>query len=324
MKKLLLPSVESRAACLQQLWKKLYIEEGVAESTIDDLRRLERHIGARSAGKASLAASALAGRFLDRACIDRRLSHQETSDTFLRQSFAYIYWARELDRIERMAPDWPDLIDDDLLMPSVTWQGLSAACGSPWFALWVAPHLHNQFGNPDPQQGVMYYYQDKPAHRFMALLQRCLITGVWPTHFDLPALSAYGRLLQACVEPETWSDTLVDYCDWRVANAYGYEFMGATKRRRQSRLASVLDRESVEQVFPVELFTLVFAYQRATGLRLSLDAPHPMLQGPLMALPLPNLEPMFEDEWTAKLAGLRDEASGGRLPVRAEIQAKYL
>lgn len=76
----------------------------------------------------------------------------------------------------------------------------------------------------------------------MAFLQRSLITGTWRTHFDLPALSAYGRLLQACTQPEHWADALVEYCDWRVASAYGHEFMGATKRRRQSSLASVLDR----------------------------------------------------------------------------------
>lgn len=44
-------------------------------------------------------------------------------------------------------------------------------------------------------------------------------------------------------------------------------------------MESVLDREGVEQVFPVELLTLRLAYERATGQALSLDAPHPMLQG---------------------------------------------
>lgn len=209
-------------------------------------------------------------------------------------------------------------------MTMVACQGLSAAYGSPWFALWVAPHLHNQFGNPDPEQGLLHYYQDKPAQRFMELLQRSLITGVWPTQSDLPGLSGYGPLLQACGQPEHWQAALVDYCDWRVANAYGYAYMGAPKRRRQSNAESVLDREAVEQVFPVELLTLRLAYERATGQPLSLDASHPMLQGPLMTLPFPAVEPLFEDECTRQLEELRVEVSAGRLAARAPGRAKYL
>lgn len=324
MKKLLIPSPENREACLQQLWEKLYIEEGIDKSTQDNFVWLERALSAPSAGKAALAASWLANNFLDRACIDRRLDWLATSDTFLRQSFAYVYLARELNLLARMAPDWPELNPDGLLLETIAWQGLSVACGSPWFALWIAPHLHNQFGNPDPGQALLAYDFDKPARGFMELLQRSLITGAWPAHVDVPALSAYGRLLEACGQPAHWAAALVDFCDWRVANAYGYEFMGATKRRRQSSLRSAMDWESVHQVFPIELFTLRLAYERATGVRLSLDAPHPMLQGPLMARPFPQVEPMFEDEWTRQLVALREEASDGRLAARASITAKYL
>ncbi len=324
MKKLLVPSPQNREDCLQQLWSKLYVEEGIEDSTLRARGRVSRYLEARSPDKASLAASDLAYRLFDRACIDRRQANTAASDLFLRSSFAYAVLARELDQLARLAPDWPEENGDDLLTTMVAWQGLSAACGSPWFALWVAPHLHNQFGHPSDELPLVGYSYDRPASRFMELLQRCLITGVWPTQFDLPALTAYGPLLQACSQPERWQAALVDYCDWRLANAYGYAYIGAPKRRRQSNLESVLDRESVEQVFPVELLTLRLAYERATGQQLLLDAPHPMLQGPLMALPFPTVEPLFEDEWTRQLAALCVGLSAGRLATRAPVHAKYL
>lgn len=324
MKKLLIPSPLNREDCIKQLWDKLHVEEGIDDSSERARVRVARHLEDKSAAKVSLAASDFTDRLFVRACINRRLGNAPDSDPFLRQSFAYAYFARELDQLARMAPDWPELAGDDLLMTMVAWQGLSAACGSQWFALWVAPHLHNQFGNPDPEQGLLHYYQDKPAQRFMELLQRSLITGVWPTQFDLPALSGYGSLLQACSQPERWQTALVEYCDWRLANAYGYAFMGAPKRRRQSNMESVLDREAVEQVFPVELLTLRLAYERSTGQPLHLDAPHPMLQGPLMALPFPTVEPLFEDGWTRRLEALRAEVSSGRLAPRAPVKAKFI
>lgn len=324
MKKLLIPSPANRDACLQQLWQKLFIGEGIEERARRHFEFLELDLDSKTANKAALAAIGLAGCFFDRACMDRRKGNAAPSDPLLRQSFAYAVLARELNALARLAPDWDEESGDNLLMTLVAWQGLSAACGSPWFALWLAPHLHNQFGHPGDELPLGAYSYDRPASRFMELLQRSLITGVWPTQFDLTALSGYGPLLQACGRPEHWQAALVDYCDWRVANAYGYAYMGAPKRRRQSNAESVLDREAVEQVFPVELLTLRLAYERATGQPLSLDAPHPMLQGPLMTLPFPAVEPLFEDEWTRQLEALRVEVSAGRLAARAPISAKYL
>jgi hypothetical protein len=323
MKKLLNPAPENREACLQQLWEKLNIQDRSESSLSGEFNWLVRDIEERSSAKASLSSCKIAKRYLTLAAIARRRGDQESSSRLLRQSFAFICWARELDVVARQDPTWPELEGDDLLMPMITWQALAPQCGSPWFALWLAPHLHNQFANPEPGMVVMYYSRDYPARRFMEVLQRSLITGVWPAQFDLAGLSAYGKLLQACEQPQAWEDALMAFCDWRIANAYGYPEMGASKRRRQSSLENVLDAERVEQVFPVELLTLKFAFERATGRTLSLDAPHPLLQGPLMALPFPAVEPVFEDEWTARLAALRHQLAPG-LALRSPIVPKYL
>ena len=103
--------------------------------------------------------------------------------------------------------------------------------------------------------------------------------------------------------------------------------LGGGKRGLQRTVVCVTGLatgQAVEQVFPVELLTLRLAYERATGQPLSLDAPHPMLQGPLMKLPFPAVEPLFEDKWTRQLEALRLEVSAGRVAARAPIRAKYL
>jgi hypothetical protein len=268
--------------------------------------------------------SSIASRRIDLAMIDRAKGQLVASDDHLRKSFAFAYWAREMDLVARRDPNWPEEIGDDLLMTMVCWQALSIACGSSWFALWLAPHLHNQFGHPSPDMPLVFYSDDIAARRFMELLQRSLISGAWPHEIDAARFSGYGKLLEACSRPDVWPGALVDYCDWRIANAYGYSYMGAPKRRRQSALQSVLDAESIEQVIPFELFTLQFAVERATGHRLSLDAPHPMLQSVWMTARFPAVEPMHEDELTHRLQTLRSTASGAQVPLRSPVAAKYL
>lgn len=319
--KLLVPSHDNREACLQQLWSKLYIEQGASESTTLSWDWLTRALNENSIRKAALAANDIARDLVSLAVIERRRQAPAPADDLLRKSFAFVYWSRELSILARMDPEWYQLSGDSLLMPLVTWQALSPVCGAPWFALWLAPHLHNQFAYPGGKMPTMYYSLDKPASLFMEILQRSLVTRQWPEDIRAGEMAGYGELLSACGDETRWQQALVDFCDWRVANAYGYAHMGAPKRRRQSEMWSVLDAERVEQVFPVELFTLRFAFERATGKVLTLDAPHPMLQSPMMTLPFPSVEPMFQDNWTTQLAALRAEHE---LPLRSTGQAKYI
>lgn len=242
----------------------------------------------------------------------------------MKQALAYFYWAEELDTCVRRAEDWQDEQGDDLLHQAVAWQCLSAQCRSEWFALWLAPHLHNQFAQPAERPSLYGYTLDKTARRFMALLQRVLVTGQWPGSIDVSALGGYGPLLLALQEPQSFERALVDYCDWRIANALGYPEMGASKRRRQSDGWSLLDREDWEQVFPIELLTLKHAYERATGNTISLDAPHPLLQGHLMKDPFPALEPLWEDDLTRQLQDFHAQMFGKQFGLRHAIEVRYL
>jgi len=47
-----------------------------------------------------------------------------------------------------------------------------------------------------------------------------------------------------------------DFCNDRVAQAFGYEVFGGTRRHRQSALENIHDRFTWEQAVPVELLTL--------------------------------------------------------------------
>lgn len=320
----LIPTPANRAACSELLWEKLHLEQGGQSSLSSSFDALDGYLREGSAAKAAVTANDVAAAYMNGAMIERRRLAADPADALLRKSFAFAYWSRELNMLARRDPGWYELSGDDLLMPLATWQGLSTVCGASWFALWLAPHLHNQFGYPNEEMPTVYYSLDKPARRFMELLQRSLITGQWPDTIDAESMAGYGRMLQACDRPAAWPGALVDFCDWRVANAYGYPEMGAPKRRKQSSMLSVLDVERIEQVFPVELLTLRFAYERATGRTLSLDAPHPLLQSSLMTLPFPSVEPLYEDEWTAKMKALRESGNGRALALRSPVEAKYL
>lgn len=322
-KKLINPDRNNRAESIDAVWERLYLERAAADDTSRSLRRAQEYLQ-QGKSQVVLAVADIARVLVYRAIVARRNGQVEHADPLLRQAFAYFYWAEELDSCERRAEKLSDSISDDLLHGVIAWQSLALACGSDWFAQWVAPHLHNQFAHPAERPALLGYSLDVPARRFMELLQRTIVTGRWPADIEVGGMSGYGRLLAALDQPDTFPQALVDFCDWRVANALGYAEMGATKRRRQSDGWSVLDRESWEQVFPIELLTLKYAYQRATSKPISLDAPHPLLQSHLMRDPFPSLEPLWEDELTEQLAAFHARVYGKQFGLRHPIEARYL
>jgi hypothetical protein len=323
-KKLLTPNQSNRQECLEQLWDKLYLSDKPSGLMEGIYLNLGEYLKQKRCSQVAAALSHVCAKNLDRAIALRRSEDVHLSGELFKKSFAHAYWCREIDQCVRTVDAWdPDIGDDDI-HTMVSWQALSIACGNLWFAVWVAPHLHNQFGYPGKGINLMEYSLDKPATRFMALLQQSLVTRQWPEQIDTDVLSGYGPLLAALADENSWPDALVAFCDWRVANAYGYDYMGATKRRRQSAGWSVLDNEHWYQVFPLELILVQFAYERATGRRVSLQAEHPMLQSPLMTAPFPAIEPMYDDEWLQRAKQLRAETFGAKFELRQDIRALYL
>lgn len=324
-KKLLIPDASNRAACINQLWEKLSmtcapspLREGIHDYLKEDLL-------ARQTAPVVWALMSASSYDLDSAMALRQTLDEKTSAQMMRKAIGYAYWGRELDACLHKAGAQKSDGRDTNILTVISCQAISIACDSAWFATWVAPHLHNQFSAPGAEESrrLMHYSLDKPAIRFMALLQRSIVTGSWPDTVDEDALDGYGPLLAALAHPEQWPEALVRFCDWRVANAYGYPYMGAPKRRRQSEGWSVLDRESWEQVLPIELFILQFAYERATGVRVSLEADHPMLQNQLMTAPWPSLEPLYEDEWLQQAQALHAELYLDRFGLREPVPVLY-
>lgn len=324
MGKLINPDRSNRAESIDAVWRRLSLEEAAADDTSGDLLRAQSYMDQGRVPQAALAVGDIARVLLYRAIIDRRSGQEAQAMPLLRQAFGYFYWAEELFTANRQAKGVPDSIADDLLHGAIAWQSLSVACGSDWFAQWVAPHLHNQFAQPAERPSLLGYSLDLPARRFMAFLQRAIITGAWPAEIDTASMSGYGRLLAALAKPDAFEQALIDFCDWRVANALGFPEMGSTKRRRQSDGWSALDRPSWEQAFPIELQTLKYAYGRATAQSVSLDSPHPLLQGHLVRDPSPALEPLWEDELTAQLANFWANLFGNSNGLRSPAEARYL
>jgi hypothetical protein len=85
--------------------------------------------------------------------------------------------------------------------------------------------------------------------------------------------------------PDRFSAALVDYCDYRLAQTWGYDGMDAVRRRPPSVIGSVFDGRGWIALLPLELFSLKYVFERSTGRTLSLDADHPLLRSAFVRIP---------------------------------------
>jgi hypothetical protein len=323
MPKLLIPERDNMAEAVTKLWGRTHLDESVLDTDLQDLRR---YLLQREFSPATMCLVQLSTRVLFEAL---RLRWSGTGDCGafrLRQSFSYFNLAHDMRRIHRRHKPLGDDMREDQLTDLINWQGLAAAGSATWFPRWTAPFLHNLFccGAEPPVLNLFWYTTDLPARRFVVFLQEVLIRNHWPEQADTSGMGIYGRLIDAAPKPVAFSDALVDFCNDRVAQAFGYEALGGTKRRRQSALMNVHDRFTWEQAFPIELLALKHAYESTSGATLSLSVAHPLLQTNLMALPFPDLDPQYEDEVTNEVESFAALTYGAQWQRRAEIEAKYL
>jgi hypothetical protein len=306
MAKLIKPDRGNREQCVATLWRRLRMEDAVTDDTSGRFAMLADDLKRRRTPQVALMAQRLASHWLNKWVLSRWNRADDPDRTFAR-AFAYFYWGSEIQREFRHAEGWPDDTRDDTLHELLEWQGLAIAAGQEWFAERVAPYLHRLCTSGAPGTGrvpstrQMFFCFDEPALQFSRALQRTLISGQWPGAADLAGMGSYAAMFASADRPDQFRQALVAYCDDRVAECFGYHGIDATKRRRPSVFESVLDRGSWDQVFPVELVTFQYAFKKATGRQLSLDAPHPLLHTVLMATPPPPLVPLFEDDLTSKL-----------------------
>ncbi|MFT3858176.1 MAG: hypothetical protein QM742_11990 [Aquabacterium sp.] len=296
------PDRTNREESVSALWRRLGIEEAAARPLQSTLAALDRYVDAGKAAQAGMCAMDVSRLSLLR-WLHERWEHQDQS-LDLQSAFAYFYWGEELYLHQWQADGLDYDRHDDVLHELLSWQGLAAACGEAWFAHWIAPHLHNLFASGNVAKMGGEFVVDKAARLFTQQLQSILISGVWPSVIDTEGLGAYAPLIATASDPAGFKAALIDFCDYRVAQCFGYNGIDATKRRRPSEDGSIMDRGTWEQVLPVELFTLKLAYETSTHQVMDLNADHPLLHTALMQRPFPPLKPLLEDALTKRLSDL--------------------
>lgn len=318
MARLFKPDRSNREQSVQELWRKLHLAS-VAPPTLD---LLDHYIQASRPAQASTAALQVASGMTTLA-IAARWNSAFDADSLLRSAFAVMYWRTELEMLNRRIGGVSDLVRDDALHDLLQWQGLAAACGEGWFTDWVAPHMHNLFCSGCVVENSLEFSVDAPARRFFETLQWVLLIGKWPDNVQLDSLGLYGALMSKTDAPSEFQAALVDYCDYRTAQCFGYDGIDAEKKRRSSQTASLMDRGNWDQVFPFELFLLQHAHYRATGNRLSLKANHPLLRTRMMSDTFPALVPLQESEPSGRIQAFISSL-GSPWHQRTPMTANYL
>ena len=323
MPRLIKPDRNNREETLQALWRRLHLDDVVAKGLGLSVSMLDHYIAKNNVPAASVSAKGLSSDMTCAALL-ARWTGQANADDLLRRAFSCVYWRTELEFTDRRVGNIDDKLRDDGLYELLDWQGLAAACDAAWFTDWVAPYLSNLFCSGGVLANSLEFTVDSAARRFTETLQAILVTRRWPNEVDAAAYGSYAPLLTTVADPASFNAALIDFCDYRVAQCFGYNGIDATKRRRPSQDASIMDRGGWDQAFPAELFTLKHAYEQATGKPLSLNAAHPLLQSRLMTAPFPALLPLHEDEVSARLQKLGMSTFGDQWKLRQPVLARYL
>jgi hypothetical protein len=226
----------------------------------------------------------------------------------LREAFALTYWGMEILQHERVRQRIGPGVVDSFLLERIWLHGLAAGGGGDPIADWTAHYLADIFAATGGTGETLGLAQDRPYALFIRHLVDANVQDRWPKGVERMMMRAYGDLLARAPAPEAFRKALVSFCDYRMAQAFGYDGMEATRRRSADRTESVLDAGGWIRHFPVELFSLQYVYQRTTGKTLSLEADHPLLQQPFMKVPA--LLPLYEDDHVRRTVALAREVFG--------------
>lgn len=322
MPRLLKPTRENRLESVQYLLKQLAVEDSREKDLLEETSSFDERVEGRRLSAVIGVIEGLALQAEIEAGLSRLKGDSQQLQKFAR-AFAYRYWGVELNLNERKFVSNSGSPRDDTMLEILTCQGLSLACGLTWFADWTAPYLANLLKTSEAQD-YFAFLEDRPAHLFFSILQKVLVTGKWPS-FDpeeTKQAGAFGLILQNASDPTSFRDALTDYCDYRVAQCFGYAGIDAEKRRRPSQLRSIFDTMTWEKVFPFELFIVQYAYQKATGKKLSLESNHPLMRTVMMSEPFPKLEPLYADEMTQKMQAFGQKSFGAQWKLREPIAMK--
>ena len=302
------PTVENRAVSVLRLWRDAHRNWAQAREYMKQrLARDEAYFEARDAARVAVSCMQRSRDVMRFALLALRDGEGDGPQQ-LREAFSLMYWAAEIFQHERVAQGVGPEAPDSFLLERIWLHGLAAGGGAGSIADWTANYLADILAATRGTGETLELALDRPYALFIRLLVDANVRGSWPKGVDRMIMRAYGDLLARAPASEAFRKALVSFCDYRVAQAFGYDGMEATRRRSEDRTESVLDAGGWIKLFPVELFSLQYVYQKTTGKALSLEADHPLLEQPFMKLPA--LLPLYEDDLIRRAAVLAKEVYG--------------
>ena len=289
------PSTSNRSQSLEALWFEVLDSLPHAEKTLTWLTiDAEHDLREGNAGALGMSFKQLFDFVMTLAVCALWQGRSEARQR-LREAFSFMYWGAEIAQHERIRERIAYDMRDSTLFGRLWLHGLAAAGGAPDIADWTAPYVSNIFSSGDGTGEILELAADTPFRIFFQHLIAAHVQGRWSSNIDQGAMRAYGDLIVTAEEPSAFRAALVDFCDYRVAQALRFDGLEAPRRRPESLTRSVLDVGGWIRLLPLELFSLRYVYEKTTGRALLLEAGHPLLETPLMKVP--PLLPLYEDDF---------------------------
>jgi hypothetical protein len=292
MSKRIRPTPQNRQAMIDATWRE--VNDSLTYrigSALPTNRALADHaIAHGKAGGLSVNCS-LHFHDLMEIALAKRGRREPEADDYLRRAFAFMYWGNELAvHLDRQEPGFA--ARDGCFLDRFWFHGLAIAGGATELADWIGLYLLKGLKGGVSEYAAML--QADPAfHGLARSILEIQARGEWPESFETAALKGFGPLLETAAQPERFRATLVGYCDYRLAQTWGYDSLDAPRRRPASIIGSVFDGRGWIGLVPLELYSLKYVFERSTGKMLSLDAEHPLLHPRFMQIPA--LLPLHQD-----------------------------
>jgi hypothetical protein len=293
MPKLFKPSRDNRNQAVQKIWARAELRyESLAERAASKFEDLEIALSKPKAGSVIFSLGGFADAELTLALYALWNNDHKTASEHYSRSFKLIHQYVSYQAQRRQKEGWTYEGSESAFNVLIDWQGLSQFFGQGWFCAWVAPYLNSLFESGSVSFNSLLYMNDPEGYRFMALLQKVILSKAWPSASEISHLGPFKALFEnAGASTEVFSQTLVDYCDYRISRNFGYLSIEADDKDRSRSWQTIFGQTGIcFELMPVELFTFAHAYHAATGKQLCLQGEHPMLQTPLMKVPAPMLE----------------------------------
>jgi hypothetical protein len=301
MSKKFVPSRDRRPEALEMLWKgclrgledrmSMYIHRmGLISNFLDERRTASISMYLESNFNALMQVAV---------CNFKKDPPQDTQP--LRKAFQLFHLAAKLWLLQHQKENLGYQRPDDLYVSLFRLHGLAAYGQANFVSDGMTDYLYHYLVKGQIRDYILDLEADSAFSAFASVLLTAAYEKRWPEQFDVPALGNFAGLLVHTQDAPAFEAALVEYCDFRMMQCLGYDSIDSTRRRSSATTKSFFDGQPAWcGVFPTELFTLQHIVRTTTGRELSLHAPHPLLQTPLMQKPVAFL-PVYQDEETDRI-----------------------